>query len=161
YKDKGVTVIGYSAQDPSNTEQQVAAFVKKRGPKLGYTFAFGEDRKTWDAWMRAAGRKGIPCTFVVDRDGRIAYIGHPTYLGVVLPWVSGGANPQAISAEMGKIEKEVSSISAALARDPRAGLKALAEFEARYPSLANTLPWVRAKLSYLPKYGKPGEAKKF
>src|SRR5262245_43903748 len=62
YKDKGVTVIGYSAQDPSNTEQQVAAFVKKRGPKLGYTFAFGEDRKTWDAWMRAAGRKGIPCT---------------------------------------------------------------------------------------------------
>src|SRR5262249_23769534 len=73
YKDKGVTVIGYSARDEKNTEEQVAAFVKKRGPKLAYTFAYADDRATYDAWMTAAGQNGIPCAFVVDQAGRIAY----------------------------------------------------------------------------------------
>src|SRR5262245_12902906 len=40
YRDKGVTVIGFSAADPNNTADKVAEFVKKRGGKLGYTFAF-------------------------------------------------------------------------------------------------------------------------
>src|SRR5262249_8386873 len=84
YKGKGVTFIGFSAKAPNNTQKQVAAFVKKRGPKLKYTFAYGDDRKTHEAWMGAAGRSGIPCAFVVDKASKIAYIGHPMYLDVVL-----------------------------------------------------------------------------
>jgi thiol-disulfide isomerase/thioredoxin len=42
FKDKGLTVIGYTTKDPMNTEQKVADFVAKRGPKLGYTFAYGD-----------------------------------------------------------------------------------------------------------------------
>src|SRR5207244_3832860 len=34
YKNKGVTVIGYTAVDPDNPEERAAAFVKKRGAKL-------------------------------------------------------------------------------------------------------------------------------
>src|SRR3954447_25972964 len=63
YKDKGVTFIGFSAGDPNNTEEKVSAFVKKRGPKLKYTFAYGDDRETYNAWMKAAGQGGIPCSF--------------------------------------------------------------------------------------------------
>ena len=28
-------------------------------------------------WMRAAGQSGIPCSFIVDAKGRVAWIGHP------------------------------------------------------------------------------------
>jgi thiol-disulfide isomerase/thioredoxin len=34
YNDKGLTVIGVSVADPNNREADVAAFAKKRGPRL-------------------------------------------------------------------------------------------------------------------------------
>src|SRR5262245_15770237 len=77
---KGVTVIGFTAKDASNAEEKVATFVKKRGEKLGYTIAYADDRDTSDAWMKAAGQSGIPCSFVIGKDGKIAYIGHPLFL---------------------------------------------------------------------------------
>jgi thiol-disulfide isomerase/thioredoxin len=160
YKDQGVTIIGFSARDPQNTGEQVAAFVKKRGPKLPYTFAYAADRTTYDAWMKSAGREGIPCAFVVDKAGRIAYIGHPMYLGVVLPKVvAGNANAQAVGDEMDKIEQEFRAVSGALFPDHKAGLKALKAFETKYPPMANNSVIIRAKLSLLPKLGEVDEAK--
>jgi thiol-disulfide isomerase/thioredoxin len=166
YKEKGVTVIGFTSRDilgkPEHTEKMVAAFVKDRGPKLKYTFAWADDQDTNRAWMGAAGREGIPCTFVVDKTGRIAYIGHPLYLPLVVPKVvTGTEGARAISDEMAKVEAEYASLSGDLARDPKAGLQALKAFEAKYPPLTDFVPSVRAKLSYLPKYGAAGEAKEY
>ena len=31
-------------------------------------------------WLKAAGQNGIPCAFVVNKSGKIAYIGHPMRL---------------------------------------------------------------------------------
>ena len=67
YRDKGVTFIGYTAKDPNNTAEKVSTFVSKRGPKLGYTFAYGDTSDTYDAYMKAAGQGGIPCSYVVDK----------------------------------------------------------------------------------------------
>jgi thiol-disulfide isomerase/thioredoxin len=162
YKDKGVTVIGYSARDEKNTEEKVAALVKKRGPKLAYTFAYADDRATYDAWMTAAGQNGIPCAFVVDKAGRIAYIGHPLYLGVVVPKVLAGEKAQAISDEVGKIDDQLRAVARALAgSDAKAGLQALKDFEAKYPPLANNPYWLRERLGVLMKAGPVDEVKKF
>jgi thiol-disulfide isomerase/thioredoxin len=162
YRDKGVTFIGFSAKDPSNTEEKVAAFVKKRGPKLKYTFAYGDDRDTYDAWMRAAGRSGIPCSFVVDRAGKIAYIGHPMYLDLVLPKVIAGTWKGAESKEeLDRIDKEVNGVFRALSgRDARASLKALTDFETRHPALAHIPYFLGPKMSLLLQAGKEGEARK-
>jgi thiol-disulfide isomerase/thioredoxin len=166
YRDKGVTVIGFTSRDmlgkPDHTEAVVTEFVQKRGPKLKYTFGYADDGTAADAWLKAAGREGIPCSFVVDKAGRIAYIGHPLYLPLVLPKVvEGTAGAREISAEMTQVEAEFGVVSGDLARDPRAGLRALKAFEARYPPLADFVPSARAKLSYLPKYGGAGEAKEY
>jgi thiol-disulfide isomerase/thioredoxin len=166
YKEKGVTVIGFTSRDvlgkPDHTEAAVAAFVKARGPKLGYTFAYADDSAAVDAWMKAAGREGIPCSFVVDKAGRIAYIGHPMYLPLVLPKVVAGTQgARAISDGMAKVEAEFGTVSESLARNPKAGLRALKAFEANYPPLADFLPSVRAKLGYLPKHGDAGEAEEY
>ncbi len=160
YRDKGVTFIGFTARDPDNTLEKAAAFVTRRGPKLGYTFAYGDDRTTFDAWMTAAGRQGIPCTFVVDRTGRIAYVGSPMYLPFVLPKVVAGDRPEDVAASAARVERELSEISSSLFPDNRAGLQKLAAFEARYPALTNCLYSIRVKLSLLPKIGDVVEAKK-
>ena len=161
YKDKGVTCISYTARDPDNTADKVTAFVKKRGPKLAYTFAYSDDSTSYDAWMTAAGRTSIPCSFVVDKAGRIAYIGNPMYLPVVLPKVvAGNMSAQAVRDAVGKVEQEFNEATAALFPDHKVGLKKLTEFEAKYPALANNLIIIRAKLSLLPKVGEVFEAKK-
>src|SRR5262249_30259445 len=104
YKDHGVTIIGFTAKDPGNTEEKVSALVRKRGPTLPYTFAYADDRTTYEAWMTAAGREGIPCTFVVDKTGTIAYIGSPLYLGEVLPLiVTGTKKAQAVADEVARV----------------------------------------------------------
>ena len=35
------------------------------------------DNNMAKTWMMAAGQNGIPCAFVVGKDGKIAWIGHP------------------------------------------------------------------------------------
>jgi thiol-disulfide isomerase/thioredoxin len=165
YKDRGVTCVGFTARDlldaPGNTEEKVAAFVRKRGPKLRYTFAYADDRATADAWMKAAGRQTIPCAFVVDKTGRIAYIGNPMYLAVAVPMVvAGNRNAQEVGAEVGKIAQEFNAACGALFPDHKTGLQALKEFETKYPPLANNLIILRAKLSLLPKVGDVDEARK-
>jgi thiol-disulfide isomerase/thioredoxin len=161
YRDKGVTCVFYSARDSDNPEENVAAFIKRRGASLPFTFAYDNDRATYDAWVTAAGREGLPCSFVVDKAGRIAYIGHPMYLSVVLPGViAGNKKPQEVSDEAGKVEREFRAVAAAMWPDNKVGLKALKEFEAKYPQMANNSVILRPKLSALPRVGELDEAKK-
>ncbi len=162
YKDKGVTFIGFSAKDPNNTDEKVTAMVKKRGPKLKYTFAFAGDRVTYDAWMKAAGQGGIPCSFVVDRAGKIAYIGHPMLLDVVLPKVAAGSwQGEKSKPELDRINKEVNAAFQSLGgADPEASLKALEEFETRNPALAKIPYFVGPKIGLLAKAGKTTEARR-
>jgi thiol-disulfide isomerase/thioredoxin len=78
FKDKGVTVIGVTSEDPHNKLTDVEKMVKDKGDeKMGYTVAWDSGRKTNEAFMKAAGQGGIPCAFIVDKQNRVAWIGHP------------------------------------------------------------------------------------
>ena len=77
-KDKGVVVIGLNVWEED--QSKVEPFIKKMGDKLNYVVALddgGEAGKSAAAWLKAAGQNGIPCTFVVNKEGKIAWIGHP------------------------------------------------------------------------------------
>jgi hypothetical protein len=87
YKDKGVKVIGVSIWETTkekdgktyrNPLPEVEKFVAEMGDKMVYNVAYGGDvPEMSDTWMRAANRSGIPSAFIVDKEGRIAWIGHP------------------------------------------------------------------------------------
>jgi thiol-disulfide isomerase/thioredoxin len=165
YKGQGVTCISYTARDilgvPGNTKEKVAAFVRKRGPKLAYAFAYADDPTAPDAWMKAAGREAIPCAFLVDKTGRIAYIGNPMYLAVAVPMaLAGDVKPPEIADRVGKIAREFNAACEALFPDHKVGLRAIKEFEAKYPALANHWIILRPKLRLLPKIGAVDEAKR-
>lgn len=166
FRDQGVTVIGYSAKDPgdnpANNHERVSEFVKKRGPKLGYTFAYGDDRKTYDAWMRAAGQNGIPCCFVVDKATKIAYIGHPMFLDLVLPKVVAGTWKTDDNHGLKEVQSELDTVFKAISgTDATAGLKALAGLEAKHPKLTAIPYFVYPKLAMLLKTKNFVESKKY
>ena len=84
FKDKGLVVIGQDAFEQK--EDGVAKFVKDMGDKMTYRVALDEKKDAKDGgrmaetWMKAAEQKGIPTAFVVDKNGKIAWIGHPMKL---------------------------------------------------------------------------------
>lgn len=78
---KGVVVIGLNVWEKDTAG--VEPFVKKMGDTMAYRVALdevekpGEAGKSARAWLVAAGQEGIPCAFVVDKETKIAWIGHP------------------------------------------------------------------------------------
>ena len=161
YKSKGVTVVGF-ASEASDKLAKIEPFVKKRGPKLGYTFAYEDGKTTNAAWMSASGQRGIPCCFVVDKAGKIAYMGHPMYLDIVLPKVVDGSwTYEMASTEVEKAEKEVNAIFGKLrGKDKEAVLEAINEFEKKNPALAKIPYFMGPKLDLLVGAGKFTEARK-
>src|SRR5262245_6886260 len=149
---KGVTVIGFTAKDPGNTPEKVAQFVEKRGGKLGYTIAYADDRDTYEAYMKAAGQSGIPCSFVIGKDGTIAYIGHPLFLDEVLPKVLAGTWDAAKgTAELEAADKLWDATYAAISKpgDPVAQLAEWEAFSAKWPRLAADPYMTAARLKLL------------
>lgn len=79
-KDKGVIAIGVDVWD---SDDSVAPFVKKMGDKMAYRVALDDKSKDpsgfmgsiW--WKRKVNNHGIPTAFIINKDGIIAWIGHP------------------------------------------------------------------------------------
>jgi thiol-disulfide isomerase/thioredoxin/Flp pilus assembly protein TadD len=84
----GFTVIAIS-DEPAST---VRPFVRREGARMSYPVGVDSQDLTKNAWMQAAGRSGIPTSFLVGRDGRIVWIGHPmdNELERILPAVMAG-----------------------------------------------------------------------
>jgi peroxiredoxin len=73
FKDRGVVIVGISDEKPD----KVKPFVEQQGARMDYVVAVDDSRKTSDAYMKAFGITGIPHAFIVDKQGRIAWQGHP------------------------------------------------------------------------------------
>ena len=73
FKDKGVVFIGVSAEDAST----VRTFVKTMGAKMDYAVAVDDRGWTARAYLGAFGIDWIPHAFVIDKEGRIIWHGHP------------------------------------------------------------------------------------
>jgi thiol-disulfide isomerase/thioredoxin len=84
YKDK-VTILGIDTKEKKTTSlQKVKAFVDSLGNRMNYDVAIEDSNFMQTEWFDASGEQGIPKTFVVDADGRLAWIGHPRELDDVL-----------------------------------------------------------------------------
>lgn len=100
-----ITFIGV---DVGETEKEVEPFVAKMGDKMNYRVALddlsgGSASATNEAFMNAAGQDGIPTSFIVDRDSKIAWIGHPMALPPVLAQVADGSyDPNKAAADAKK-----------------------------------------------------------
>jgi thiol-disulfide isomerase/thioredoxin len=118
YKDEGVRIIGVNIWDEP---AKVAPFMEERKGRDGsvlpsgdelmeYTVAIeekeedGETGKMAKAWMEAAGQGGIPSAFIVDKESRIAWIGHPMQMDKPLEEVVAGTWD--IDKEIARAEKQ-------------------------------------------------------
>jgi thiol-disulfide isomerase/thioredoxin len=88
YAGRGVHVIGLSDEPLQTT---VAFLCKRYGEgqepqfeRTRYALATDSDRSVHKAYFEAAGLSGIPAVFLIGKDGKIEWIGHPAAMDAVL-----------------------------------------------------------------------------
>jgi len=94
-KHKDVVFIGVSVWE--RDQAKVKPFVEEMGDKMAYRVAVddvgegkGSDGKMAKNWMDAAEQDGIPSAFVVNGEGKVAWIGHPMEMDKPLDQVVAG-----------------------------------------------------------------------
>lgn len=150
YKGKA-SIIGISiwenhgAADP-NTLKKVKAFVQSQGSKMDYHVAADDKANSIaDSWMKPANEGGIPCSFIVDGSGRVAWIGHPAKMEEALVKVfDGKMDLKAARAARETELKFTRPIDEALAKkDYPALLKIIDQAVAERPELEYSLTYNR------------------
>ncbi|MBN9500384.1 MAG: hypothetical protein BGO01_17215 [Armatimonadetes bacterium 55-13] len=87
---------------------KVEAFVKEQGKKMDYLVAAdGAKNQIADAWMKAAGEGGIPCSFIINGEGKVAWIGHPAKMEETLVQVLDGTYNLAAAREKREYEYSI------------------------------------------------------
>lgn len=82
-KHKELTVICVAGSErlkknaPDERLSNLEKFVKARSAEMGFRVAYDAKHVMTADWMEASGQRGIPCGFVVDGEGKIAFIGYP------------------------------------------------------------------------------------
>ncbi|MBX5314801.1 redoxin family protein [Rhizobium sp. NLR11b] len=128
YRDIGIEVIGIVANNRTamvdEALAEVDAWVTKWLPNANIRIGFDYSGEMDEDWLKASLSSAVPRAFVVDLDGRIAFIGDLVKLEDVLPKVIDGswrASAEAKSAEEERIaEAEIDATENALRRRIRA-----------------------------------------
>lgn len=81
YGDQGAVFTAISV-DPKPTD--AAKYMEALGHNLPVYFGIDNNGQTWNAWGAAAGATGVPATFLVGKDGKIAWMGLPGQLETAL-----------------------------------------------------------------------------
>jgi thiol-disulfide isomerase/thioredoxin len=144
YESKNVTICAINILQPHkpgiDTLSTVRAFVTNRGDTMNYTVAYdSQPDNLVRTWLKAAGRDGIPCCFIIDRTGHIAWIGNPLSLPFVLDEVVRDTwdlttGPTRLKAALASLTAALNEYKTSLA----AGDAAWSALERAHPALIRT-----------------------
>ena len=154
HADDGVTIIGVSREDKNNSLEAVRKMTADKGDIMAYTVAWDDAGKTYADYMTASGQRGIPTSFLIDREGNVAYIGHPANMDRPLAMVVAGTwdpleSPKDLAA-MQSAQSEILRGAMGLSKEGAAKhLEKIADFQRRWPGMAESLDGVRYQVLVL------------
>lgn len=91
FEKQGLVVIGLTGKDDyGSTLEAAEKVIREKSGQIKYTMAWDKEGRTYKEWMAIESTSGWPWCFVVGKDGRIAYIGHPSRLEEVVPEIIEG-----------------------------------------------------------------------
>ncbi len=117
YKDKGVVFVGVS----NETLEKVQPFVEEQGEKMEYVVALDKENLTNQDYMRAYGRNGIPCSFIINKKGQIVWVGHPMTMDKPLEEIVAGTFDLAAAIKADEMRAKIADFGNLLReKDPQA-----------------------------------------
>ena len=158
-----VAFVGVTREDES-TVTSFLAKPSKDGKSwddvIQYRLALDDASQTNTNYMKAAGQNGIPCAFIVGRDGTVEWIGHPAGIDEPLQQVVDGTWDRETAVKQIEAEKKMQQISNQLRgwinnKEWDKALQALQELESE---LGPNMGLSMTMLSILEQSGKTEEA---
>jgi len=103
----GVVFMSVFGQD----RKTVHAFLDGPGKSMAIRVAADPEGVMWKTWAEPACCEGIPCAFIVDKNLRIAWIGHPAEMeeplnGIVAGKFDAGAHVLRLKVEQGAVLRQ-------------------------------------------------------
>jgi thiol-disulfide isomerase/thioredoxin len=143
-----VAVVGVTGPDERTTRESAQQYLAERGPALEYAVAWDATRRAFATFVEAAGQRTLPCSFVLDGKGVIAFIGNPMFAPEAVAGVLAGTwnvakDPAALAAD----ERELLTLYALGASDAKGSLGKLAALEQRRKHLAVLIEPLRYELA--------------
>jgi tetratricopeptide (TPR) repeat protein len=134
--------------DPNNSLEQVEAMVAAKGDVMAYTVAWDESGQSDTRYMKAAKQNGIPTSFLVDKSGKIAFIGHPMWLDLPVAKVLDGTwDAVAGNAEIAEATKRLNAAFSLMRSDPGGALDAMEALVGEHGGVASLVENVRLSLT--------------
>ncbi|MFZ4080426.1 MAG: redoxin family protein [Pirellula sp.] len=117
YAEKGVQIVSIS-NEPKETVEE---FLDRKVPRSEKEMTFRDLTKSYclttdpdgsvnASYMEAAGQNGIPCAFIVGKDGKIEWIGHPMQMDEPLKSVVEGKWDRKAFADEFKEQQEAEAL---------------------------------------------------
>lgn len=75
YRDRGLSVVAIASQETA--AEDLTRLLGAQGDRIGYPVGLDDQGRTYGAWMISSGQRSIPTAFVVDRQSRVVWVGHP------------------------------------------------------------------------------------
>jgi thiol-disulfide isomerase/thioredoxin len=160
---EAVRFVGVTRETPDVVEEFLAQ--EQSGGKtwadvITYRLAIDAEDATSNAYMRAAGQNGIPTAFIVGKDGRVEWIGHPMSIDGPLEAVVNDAwDREAAVADM-QAAKRLRGMLAELAqlRQEQKWDEAIALLESLQKDVGDRPGLLSMKLPFLQAAGRDEEA---
>jgi thiol-disulfide isomerase/thioredoxin len=139
-----LTIVALTAIDPDNPRSAIERLLRERGAHMPAIVAIDRGTETTDAYRRAAREQPLPRAFVVDGEGRLAWIGHPKDAGGVLEEVLAGRwDLERARVDRGALLEHRRTARAALARLASGDRRAVAELaELPVEAMPFSPPWM-------------------
>lgn len=131
--DKGLSVICISGEHFRSSRADLEAMLESRGKDLTFSVAWDDERTTTFAYMVAAQRAKLPCTFLVDKEGRIAYMGRRWVELAINGVLDGSWTRETSEKKIAVAKQELEGLRTALVANPKESAERIAAFKARYP----------------------------
>ena len=157
YGDR-INVMGFTRED-AETVTEFLTLEQSAGKTwdevLSYRIAIDNQAKTNEAYMRAAGQGGIPCAFIVGKEGFVEWIGHPAAMDEPLANIVDGTWDRAaalaerekkkqLEEAMASFDRKMSELMAA--EDYSGAVAAIEDFSKLNPDMADQLLMARATI---------------
>jgi thiol-disulfide isomerase/thioredoxin len=143
----GLVVVALTTGDEANTSDAVEKFVQEKGREYNFHFAFSVGHANRTNFMEASGQNGIPCSFVIDRQGKIAFIGQPHDLDYVLGrMVKGQWRGKEDADELKRMNESVIGISTLVQSDPEKALEITRHIRKVNPQRTKSLDFAYAEV---------------
>jgi len=93
----------------SEPEQKAKPFVDQMGSQMDYRVAIDEQGDVNNNYMAKYKQSGIPCAFVIDKQSRVVFVGHPmdgTFEQAIRKAISEANGPSAPAVDVKKLSRD-------------------------------------------------------